>query len=66
MHPHLERLQLMTRRHFLQQSQVGLGAMALASLLERDSAAAPLAANPLAAETAAFPGHRPSGSSTCT
>ncbi len=48
MHPHLEHLQLVTRRHFLRQSQLGLGAIALSSLLERDSAAAPQIVNPLA------------------
>lgn len=48
MHPHLEHLQLVTRRHFLRQSQLGLGAIALSSLLERDSAAAPQVVNPLA------------------
>lgn len=47
MHPCLERLQLITRRHFLRQSSIGLGAVGLASLLERDSAAGPVA-NPLA------------------
>lgn len=47
MHPHCERLQPLTRRHFLQQSPIGLGAVALASLLERDAPAA-RAENPLA------------------
>jgi uncharacterized protein (DUF1501 family) len=32
MHPRIERLQNMTRRHFLQKCQVGLGSIALASL----------------------------------
>ena len=35
----LARLQQMTRRHFLRESQVGLGAVALASLLARDASA---------------------------
>jgi hypothetical protein len=48
MHPHCERLQQLTRRHFLQQSSLGLGAVALASLLERDAPAASRAENPLA------------------
>jgi hypothetical protein len=54
MHPHLEHLQLVTRRHFLQQSQLGLGALALGSLLERDSAAAPQVINPLAPKLPQF------------
>jgi hypothetical protein len=40
MDPRLERLQLHTRRHFLQQCQLGLGAMAMASLSGSDAAAA--------------------------
>src|SRR5215471_10424577 len=35
----LARLQQMTRRHFVRESQVGLGAVALASLLARDAPA---------------------------
>jgi hypothetical protein len=54
MHPHLEHLQLVTRRHFLRQSQLGLGALALGSLLERDSAAAPQVINPLAPKLPQF------------
>ena len=54
MHPHLEHLQLVTRRHFLRQSQLGLGAIALGSLLERDSAAAPQVINPLAPKPPQF------------
>jgi len=50
MHPRWEHLQLITRRHFLGQSQLGLGAVALASLLKRDAAAAPQVVNPLAAK----------------
>ena len=54
MDPRLERLQHVTRRHFFQQSQVQLGAIALASLMSRDARAAtdtgsvpnPLAARP--------------------
>jgi hypothetical protein len=41
MHPQIERLQHLTRRHFLQQSQLGIGAIALSSLLGRDAIAAP-------------------------
>ena len=41
MSPDLERLQLLTRRHFLKTCQVGLGATALASLLEPEAAATP-------------------------
>ena len=33
MHPKLQHLHHLTRRHFLQQSQLGLGAIALSSLL---------------------------------
>jgi len=57
MHPHLQSLQLLTRRHFLRQSQLGLGAIALSSLLARDGAATPLSAvvNPLAPRQPHFP-----------
>jgi hypothetical protein len=50
MHPRLERLQYLTRRHFLRDCPLGLGAVALAALLERDGRAAPGPAvvNPLA------------------
>ena len=48
MHPQFENLQLQTRRHFLQQTQVGLGAVALSALLAGDSSAETTAAdNPL-------------------
>jgi hypothetical protein len=39
MHPRFERLQHLTRRHFLKESQGGLGAIALTSLLARDAPA---------------------------
>jgi hypothetical protein len=39
MDPRLERLRHMTRRHFFRESQAGLGAIALASLLARDAPA---------------------------
>src|SRR5439155_25855705 len=48
----------LTRRHFLQQSQVGLGAVALSSLLGDYSAAAapvPGVVNPLAPKQPHFP-----------
>jgi len=49
MHPRLESLQHLTRRHFLKQTQAGIGGMALASLLGRDLKAAPSASvDPLA------------------
>ncbi len=54
MHPHLEHLQLVTRRHFLRQSQLGLGAIALGTLLERDSAATAQVINPLAPKPPQF------------
>src|SRR6187401_2696071 len=40
MQPRIERLQHITRRHFFQESSVGLGAMALGSMLAKDSPAA--------------------------
>lgn len=54
MDPRLERLQLQTRRHFLKQCQVGLGAMAMSSLLTRDAPAAPVGVNPLAPKAPHF------------
>lgn len=41
MHPQFELLQNVTRRHFLRQSQVGLGALAMASLTGGGASAAP-------------------------
>src|SRR5436309_6196188 len=41
MYPAVQHLQHLTRRHFLQQSQLGLGAIALSSLLARDCPATP-------------------------
>src|SRR6478609_6741089 len=60
MHPQLQQLQHLTRRHFLQQSQAGLGAIALSSLLARDGGAATPASlssvvNPLAPKQPHFP-----------
>jgi hypothetical protein len=43
-----EQLRFLTRRHFLKKCQMGLGAMALSSLLANDASAAPLSDNPLA------------------
>lgn len=48
MDPRLERLQLATRRHFLHQGSVSLGAIALAGLMGGDTSAAP-AQHPLQA-----------------
>lgn len=48
MNPRLERLQTITRRTFLRDAQVGLGAIALASLLGNDCTASPNRTNPLA------------------
>jgi hypothetical protein len=49
MNPRLQRLQAVTRRHFLRDCQVGLGGVALGTLLGGVSqAAGPTAANPLA------------------
>ena len=53
-----EYLKAVTRRHFFGQSGVGLGAVALAALLQRDGIAAPQAAraaNPLAPKQPPFP-----------
>ena len=47
MHPQLERLQAVTRRQFLRETQVGLGALALSSLLGDAAATAETAVNPL-------------------
>ena len=55
MHPHLEHLQNSTRRQFLQRCQVGLGSMALASLLGQDTPAAAGVINPLAVKQPHFP-----------
>ncbi len=55
MHPHLEHLQLQTRRHFLKTSSLGLGSVALTSLLAEEATAATRAAdNPLAAKKSPF------------
>ena len=52
-----ERLSLLTRRHFLQQGQLGLGAIALSSLLGGQATASPSVEtiNPLAPRVAHFP-----------
>src|SRR5438105_4104696 len=55
MHPHLERLHLQTRRHFLKTCQFGLGTLALSSLLAKDASAVPgSVVNPLAAKQPHF------------
>jgi len=41
MHAHLENINLRTRRHFLKDCQLGIGALALSSLLAEDTQAAP-------------------------
>lgn len=49
MHPRDELRQTMTRRHFLQDSALGLGGIALAAMLQREGSAAPQsAADPMA------------------
>ncbi|MDP6502052.1 MAG: DUF1501 domain-containing protein [Planctomycetota bacterium] len=53
MNPKLENLQLKTRRHFLQNCKIGLGSMALSSLLHRDASAE---VNPLAPRAPHFHG----------
>jgi uncharacterized protein DUF1501 len=57
MHDHIRCLHLLTRRHFLQQSQLGMGAIALSSLLARDGDATPLSSvvNPLSPKQPPFP-----------
>lgn len=45
MNPFIQNIQSQTRRHFLEASGVGLGAMALAGLLQQDGVAAPGDAN---------------------
>ena len=55
MNPYLDSLVHTTRRHFLKESAVGLGAIALSSLLGRNAMGAPLAAtNPLTARLPHF------------
>ena len=46
MHPRVEQLQHITRRHFFKESNVGLGAIALGSMLARDSTASPRPSGP--------------------
>ncbi|MDA1016422.1 MAG: DUF1501 domain-containing protein [Planctomycetota bacterium] len=48
MTPQLQNLQLQTRRHFLKNSQLGLGGIALGSMLADSSTAAPKVIDPLA------------------
>ncbi len=48
MHPELQRLTQQTRRHFLRDSSAGIGALALASLVNADGVAAPQHDGPLA------------------
>src|SRR5438132_9209415 len=56
MHPALQRIHLQTRRHFLKDSSLGLGALALSSLLPRQTNAAPDSViNPLAARNPHYP-----------
>jgi len=55
MNPYLDSLVQSTRRHFLKESAMGLGAIALSSLLGRNAFAAPaVATNPLAARLPHF------------
>lgn len=57
MQSHDEQLQQLTRRHFLKDSQAGIGAMALASLMANESTAAPRKVeNPLAPRKPHFEG----------
>jgi len=54
MDPRIEHLRHLTRRTFLRDSSIGLGSIALASLLAGDAAGSP--ANPLAPKAPHFPG----------
>lgn len=54
MHFFPEALQHVTRRNFLSTSGIGLGSLALTSLLKRDAAAAPDVVNPLASREPPF------------
>lgn len=55
MHPHLENLQQVTRRHFLNRTATGIGAFALSSLLGRESLASQAPTlNPLASRAPHF------------
>ena len=56
MHPALERLQAVTRRNFLQNSSLGLGGLALSSLMADARADAPKQENPLAPKKPHFAG----------
>ncbi len=51
----LEGRKLVTRRHFFKDCGIGIGAMALASLLDRDALAAAQGTNPLAPKQPHFP-----------
>jgi len=54
MHPSFERLQLQTRRHFLQTCQLGLGSAALSSLLNKAAVGSDSVVNPLAPKKPQF------------
>ena len=55
MQPQLDRLQHLTRRHFLRDSNAGIGAIALAGLLGNNASAAPgVIDNPLAPKAPHF------------
>ncbi len=56
MHSALERLQAVTRRNFLQTSSLGLGGLALSSLMSGARADGPKIENPLAPKKPHFPG----------
>ena len=55
MDPRLDQVRHLTRRHFLRQSQAGIGAVALASLLGREGRADAPVLNPLAPRPAPLP-----------
>jgi hypothetical protein len=55
MHPTFERLQIQTRRHFLGNCGLTIGATAFSALVAKDAAAAPGVENPLAPKKPHFP-----------
>jgi hypothetical protein len=54
--PAIDPLLLQTRRHFFGQCALGLGSMALSTLLDKDASAAPKVIDPLAPKPSHFPG----------
>jgi hypothetical protein len=55
MHPSVEHLQTLTRRHFLRSCQVGLGGIALASMMDGDALSQPVVQDPQSPRPPHFP-----------